>query len=46
MKKTLLLLLGLLTALPAHAQNSQHPVNPFATPASCRTRHRRLLISL
>ena len=33
MKKTLLLLLGLLTALPAHAQNSRYPANPVATPA-------------
>jgi len=32
MKKTLLLLLGLLTALPAHAQNSRYPANPVATP--------------
>ena len=34
MKKTLLLLLGLLTALPAAAQNSQHLVKTVATPAS------------
>jgi cobalt-zinc-cadmium efflux system outer membrane protein len=33
MKKTLLLLLALLTALPAHAQNSLYPANPVATPA-------------
>ncbi|MBP6422353.1 MAG: TolC family protein, partial [Propionivibrio sp.] len=33
MKKTLLLLLGLLTALPAHAQNSRYPANPVATSA-------------
>ncbi|WP_310448567.1 TolC family protein [Sulfuritalea sp.] len=33
MKKTLLLLLGLLTALLAHAQNSRYPANPVATPA-------------
>lgn len=32
MKKTLLLLLGLLTALLAHAQNSRYPANPVATP--------------
>ena len=32
MKKTLLLLLGLLTVLPAHAQNSRYPTNPVATP--------------
>jgi cobalt-zinc-cadmium efflux system outer membrane protein len=32
MKKTLLLLLGLLTALPAAAQNSRYPTNPVATP--------------
>ena len=34
MKKTLLLSLGLLAALPAHAQNSQHLVKTVATPAS------------
>lgn len=34
MKKTLLLLLGLLTALPAAAQNSQYPGNVVATLAS------------
>lgn len=33
MKKTLLLSLGLLAALPAHAQNSQHMVKTVATPA-------------
>ena len=36
MKKTLLLLLGLLTALPAHAQNSQHLVKAVATPEPAR----------
>ena len=34
MKKTLFLLLGLLTALTAHAQNAQHLVTTVATPAS------------
>lgn len=34
MNKTLLLSLGLLAALPAHAQNSQHLVKAVATPAS------------
>lgn len=33
MKKTLLLLLGLLTALLAHAQNLRYPANPVTTPA-------------
>lgn len=32
MKKTLLLLLGLLTALPTHAQSSRYPANPVAIP--------------
>ena len=36
MKKTLFLLLGLLTALSAHAQNSQHLVKAVATPEPAR----------
>jgi hypothetical protein len=39
MKKTLLLLLGLLTALPAAAQNSQHPVKTGRDTRVRRTRH-------